>query len=57
MVAELLGPELPEDPVPYETILQDEPRRSGPFLLAFLETLVRVADARASRIPGKGERA
>lgn len=54
MVAELLGPELPDDPVPCDVIPQDEPRCLGPFLLAFFETLVRVADARASRSPGRG---
>jgi len=57
MVAELLGPELPGDPVPCGAIPQGEPRSLGPFLLAFLETLVRVADARASRTPGKRKNA
>jgi hypothetical protein len=56
MVAELLGPELPDDPDPYEVILGNEPRRLGPFRLAYLEALVRAADVRASRTPGKGKR-
>jgi CRISPR-associated endonuclease/helicase Cas3 len=56
MVAELLGPELPDDPDPYEVILGNEPRRLGPFRLAYLEALVRAADVWASRAPGKGKR-
>ncbi|MGE3537982.1 MAG: CRISPR-associated helicase Cas3' [Candidatus Tectimicrobiota bacterium] len=56
MMAELLGPELPDDPDPYEVIPGDEPRRLGPFRLAYLEALVRASDVRASRAPGKGKR-
>jgi CRISPR-associated endonuclease/helicase Cas3 len=55
MVAELLGPELPDDPNPCGALLEDEPCRLGPFRLAYLEALVRAADVRASRTPGKGQ--
>jgi CRISPR-associated endonuclease/helicase Cas3 len=55
MVAELLGPELPDDPNPCGALLENEPRRLGPFHLAYLEALVRAADVRASRTPGKGQ--
>jgi CRISPR-associated endonuclease/helicase Cas3 len=55
MIAELLGPELPDDPNPCGALLEDEPCRLGPFRLAYLEALVRAADVRASRTPGKGK--
>lgn len=56
IVAELLGPELPGDPDPRIAITNGrEPRRLGPFRLAFLEALIRAADVRASRTPGKGK--
>ena len=54
MIAELLGPELSGDPVPCDVIPPKEPRCLGPFLLAFLETVMRVADVWASRYPGRG---
>jgi len=56
MVAELLGPELPDDPEPHGAIPKSEPCKLGPFRLAFLEALIRAADVRASRQPGKGRR-
>jgi CRISPR-associated endonuclease/helicase Cas3 len=57
MVAELLGPELPGDPDPHLAIIdENETRGLGPFRLAFLEALVRAADVRASRKPGKGKK-
>ncbi len=56
IVAELLGPELPSDPDPSIAITNErEPRGLGPFRLAFLEALIRAADVRASRTPGKGK--
>lgn len=54
MVAELLGPELSDDPDPCDVIPPHEPRRLGAFRLAYLEALIRAADARASSQPGKG---
>lgn len=57
MVAELLGPELPDDPDPRSAITDEsEPRKLGPFRLAFLEALIRAADVSASRKPGRGKR-
>ncbi len=57
MVAELLGAELPDDPDPHLAITdENETRGLGPFRLAFLEALVRAADVRASRKPGKGKK-
>jgi CRISPR-associated endonuclease/helicase Cas3 len=56
VIAELLGPELPGDPDPRIAIMDErEPRGLGPFRLAFLEALIRAADVRASREPGKGK--
>jgi CRISPR-associated endonuclease/helicase Cas3 len=54
MIAELLGPELPDDPDPCDVIPPHEPRRLGAFRLAYLEALIRAADVRASSQPGKG---
>jgi CRISPR-associated endonuclease/helicase Cas3 len=54
MIAELLGPELPDDPDPCDVIPPHEPRRMGAFRLAYLEALIRAADVRASKRPGKG---
>jgi len=56
MVAELLGPQVPDDPDPCSAVPESEPRSLGPFRLAFLEALVIAADRRASRLPGKGNR-
>jgi len=55
MIAELLGPELPDDPDAMSVVSESEPRRLGPFRLAFLEALIRAADVKASRCPGKGK--
>ena len=54
MVAELLGPVEPNENATKEAIPADEPQHLGPFVLAFLEALLCTADARASRMPGKG---
>lgn len=54
MIAELLGPELSDDPDPCDVIPPHEPRRLGAFRLAYLEALIRAADVRASSKPGKG---
>ena len=53
MVAELLGPEFPDDPVPVDAVLEGEPRTLGPFRLSFLECLIITADICASRKPGR----
>jgi CRISPR-associated endonuclease/helicase Cas3 len=53
MVAELLGPEFPDDPVPVDAVLEGEPRTLGPFRLSFLECLITTADIWASRRPGR----
>ena len=52
LVADLLGAWEP-DAVPgvNGAVPDDEPRNLGPFALAFLETLVRCADERASKTP------
>lgn len=56
IIAELVGPELPNDPDPCIAITNErEPRGLGPFRLAFLEALIRAADVRSSRKPGKGK--
>lgn len=54
MVAELLGPKREVKSVTSEVIPESEPRDLGPLTLAYLEALLRAADARASRQPGKG---
>jgi len=54
MVAELLGPEAPDDPSPCDALPMSEPRHLGPFRLAYLEALALAADVRASRKPGAG---
>jgi CRISPR-associated endonuclease/helicase Cas3 len=51
LVAELLGPARPQDAEPIGAVDEDQARSLGPFRLAYLEALVRVADWRASGTP------
>jgi CRISPR-associated endonuclease/helicase Cas3 len=51
LVAELLGPWRPEERSDAGVVPEPEPRHLGPFALAYLEALVRVADWRASERP------
>lgn len=52
LVADLLGPWSPErEPWNTGTVPEGEPRGLGPFALAYLEALVRIADWRASDRP------
>jgi CRISPR-associated endonuclease/helicase Cas3 len=48
LVADLLGPWRPEEKSEAGVVPECEPRDLGPFALAYLEALVRVADWRAS---------
>lgn len=48
LVADLLGPWRPEEKSDVGAVPEAEPRHLGPFALAYLEALVRVADWRAS---------
>jgi CRISPR-associated endonuclease/helicase Cas3 len=48
LVAELLGPWRPEEKGDAGVVPEAEPRQLGPFALAYLEALVRIADWRAS---------
>lgn len=56
MMAELLGPELPDDPDAKTAVSENEPRRLGPFRLAFFEALIRAADVKASWNPVQGRK-
>ena len=49
IIDELLGPAWREDATTINAVPSTEPRKLGPFSLAYLETLFRAADARASR--------
>lgn len=51
LVADLLGPWGPGDKGDAGVVPEMEPRHLGPFALAYLEALVRVADWRASESP------
>jgi CRISPR-associated endonuclease/helicase Cas3 len=51
LVADLLGPWRPEEKSDAGVVPDSEPRCLGPFALAYLEALVRVADWRASENP------
>ncbi|MDD3677157.1 type I-G CRISPR-associated helicase/endonuclease Cas3g [Thauera propionica] len=51
LVADLLGPWRPEEKSDAGVVPESEPRHLGPFALAYLEALVRVADWRASEKP------
>ncbi len=53
LIADLLGPWRQDDCSDAGTVPHDEPRRLGPFNLAYLEALVCVADWRASASPSK----
>ncbi|MBI4700556.1 MAG: DEAD/DEAH box helicase [Deltaproteobacteria bacterium] len=55
LVADLLGPwrSREEDGSDVGAVPENEPRQLGPFLLAWLEALVRVADWRASEQPSR----
>ncbi|HEX7122717.1 MAG TPA: hypothetical protein VF178_10145, partial [Gemmatimonadaceae bacterium] len=51
LVADLLGPWRPEEKSEAGAVPEGEPRNLGPFALAYLEALVRIADWRASAEP------
>jgi CRISPR-associated endonuclease/helicase Cas3 len=51
LVADLLGPWRPEEAGEAAVVPDTEPRHLGPFAIAYLEALVRVADWRASKKP------
>lgn len=51
LVADLLGPWRPEETCDVGAVPEGEPRHLGPFALAYLEALVRIADWRASAPP------
>ena len=51
LVADLLGPWRPQEKSEVGAVPETEPRYLGPFALAYLEALIRVADWRASGRP------
>jgi CRISPR-associated endonuclease/helicase Cas3 len=51
LVADLLGPWRADDQTEVGVVPREEPRHLGPFVLAYLEALVRIADWRASERP------
>jgi CRISPR-associated endonuclease/helicase Cas3 len=51
LVHDLLGPLDPGDAAALGAVPEHEPRALGPFVLAYLEALVRIADWRASASP------
>lgn len=51
LVADLLGPWRPQEKSDAGAVPEGEPRHLGPFALAYLEALVRIADWRASAQP------
>lgn len=53
LVHDLLGPLDSNDPAALGAVPDHEPRALGPFALAYLEALVRIADWRASAAPSK----
>jgi CRISPR-associated endonuclease/helicase Cas3 len=56
MIGELLGQKRESELSTSEVIPEHEPRELGPLVLAYFETLLRVADIRASCQPGKREK-
>ncbi len=56
LVADLLGPWRPEEKSEAGAVPEGEPRHLGPFALAYLEALVRIADWRASAQPSASTR-
>jgi CRISPR-associated endonuclease/helicase Cas3 len=54
LVADLLGPWRPEEKSDAGVVPETEPRQLGPFGLAYLEALVRIADWRSSAQPSAG---
>jgi CRISPR-associated endonuclease/helicase Cas3 len=51
LVHDLLGPLDPGEPATLGAVPAQEPRTLGPFALAYLEALIRIADWRASAAP------
>lgn len=56
LVADLLGPWRAEEKSDAGAVPEGEPRHLGPFTLAYLEALVRIADWRASAQPSASTR-